>query len=142
MSAEDTRLAHRAIEQRWNIEDKYRDAMIRRLTQIVIDPQSSNREVTAASKALIAAEGQNQKDDQYIEQANEGRNRFLAIADRLGLISGTARVTDGRTTTDTFDADGRAINERVGGRTSDSTRANGSEAVSGEGPTDTDTDQS
>ena len=71
MSREDTRLAQQAIDQRWNIEDKYRDAMIRRLTQIVINPASSNREVTAASKALIAAEAQNQKDDQYIEQMAE-----------------------------------------------------------------------
>lgn len=76
-----------AANQRWNIKPEYKDALVRRLTSIIADPNSTTREVTAASRALIAAESQNQSDEQRDEQIDESRNRFLGIAERLGITT-------------------------------------------------------
>ena len=59
----DTRLQERAIRERWPIKEEYREAIVKRLVGIVVDPQASHRESTAACRALISAEGQNQADD-------------------------------------------------------------------------------
>lgn len=56
------------------------------MTAIVLSPKSSNREVTSAFRALIAAEGQNQIDQRTADEAAEqDRNRFLEIATKLRL---------------------------------------------------------
>ena len=59
----DTRLQERAIRERWPIKDEYREAIVKRLVAVVVDPQASRRERTAACRALIAAESQNQSDE-------------------------------------------------------------------------------
>lgn len=74
--------------------------MVRRVASIILDPASSKREVVSASRVLIAAEQQNQQDQMHNEQADEGRNRFYAIADRLGLLAGTAAIPEGGTSSD------------------------------------------
>lgn len=89
------------MTNRWKIEQEFKDAMIRRVTSIIIDPTSSKREVVSASKVLIAAEHQNQQDQYHDEQADEGRNRFYAIADRLGLLNRDKPVLEGGASTDT-----------------------------------------
>jgi hypothetical protein len=60
----------KAFEQRWPIKPEYREALIKRLMRIIADPTSSPREVTAASKALLAAETQN------TEAENTNSNRI------------------------------------------------------------------
>ena len=92
----------KALEQRWPISENARKAIVGRLLRIVADPHSSAREVTAASKALMAAEGQNQKDEhKVIDVRVQTRNDELAgIADDLGievgLIEDAARQADSR----------------------------------------------
>jgi len=63
MSVQDTRMMARAIEQRWPINSNARKAVISQLLRIIANPASSPREVTAAAKALLAAESQNQSDE-------------------------------------------------------------------------------
>lgn len=87
------------MKDRWEMTPEYKDAILRRLMRIVIDPASSNREATAACKALMNAEKQNQDDDKsesidgVIEQS---RNRFLALANRLGIRQDSDSVIDVR----------------------------------------------
>jgi hypothetical protein len=95
----DIRMMQRALEQRWPIKPEYRDAIIRKLVQVVVDPSSSARESVAAAKGLIAAEAQNQKDEQTAILHSD-RNRFLEIAQRLGLSPHTPRVSGGGTGND------------------------------------------
>lgn len=86
MPIRDTRMMARALEQRWPITDTARKAIVSRLLRIVADPNSSPREVTAASKALMEAEKQNQADEQHVDDMDDARrNRLAAIATRLGL---------------------------------------------------------
>ena len=81
----DVRMIQKAMEQRWDIKPEYKSALVRRLVAIIANPNSTAREVTSASRALIAAEAQNQSDEHSDEQIDEQRNRFLAVAERLGL---------------------------------------------------------
>jgi hypothetical protein len=87
LSRSDMRMIAQAANQRWEIKPEYKNALVRRLTAIIADPNSTTREVTAASRALIAAEAQNQSDEQRDEQIDESRNRFLDIAERLGITT-------------------------------------------------------
>ena len=63
----DTRLMRKAIEQRWPIKPEYREAVVNRLVRIVADKGASNREAVAAAKGLIAAESQNQVDENGVQ---------------------------------------------------------------------------
>lgn len=107
MSVRDTRMIARAVVERWPIKKEYRDAIVKRLMQIVADPSSSPREATAAAKALMAAERQNQE-DQITDATDDHRNRFFAIAERLGVGGNPRRVPDSRTGNDL-----RGTDERV-----------------------------
>ena len=78
-------MVERAAKQRWNIKEEFKDALIKQLMFVIADPASSKREKVSASRALIAAEAQNQSDEHSDEQIDEQRNRFLAVAERLGL---------------------------------------------------------
>lgn len=80
-------MAQKALEQRWPIKPEYREGLIRRLTAIVISPNSKPREVIAASRALIAAESQNQADEHKVVDVRlSTRNDQLdAIATDLGI---------------------------------------------------------
>jgi hypothetical protein len=86
----------RALEQRWPISDKVRKAIVGRLVQIVADPASSPREVTAAAKALLAAESQNQSDEhKLIDVSVATRHDELdAIAADLGIEIGLVEAAD------------------------------------------------
>lgn len=61
----DTRLIAAAIKQRWNIPEKYRDALIARQVLIASGrvEDASPREQTAAFNALLAADAINQQDE-------------------------------------------------------------------------------
>ena len=96
MPIRDIRMIQKSLEQRWPIRPEYREALVKKLVRVIADPQSSAREVTAASRALIAAEAQNQSDECNAE-TDAGRNRFLEIAERLGLGSSLANLAEQRT---------------------------------------------
>lgn len=105
-SVKDTRLMARAVSQRWPMSQEIRDAVITRLAMIVADPNSTTREVATAARALISAERQNQQDDysvpidkpKHLSDDQSAGNRFLAIAQRLGLggcVEGTVTKRSG-----------------------------------------------
>jgi hypothetical protein len=96
MPIRDTRMMARAVTQRWPISDKVRKAIVGRLVQVVADPESSPREVTAAAKALISAESQNQADEhKVIDIGNQhNRDRIADVIARLGI--NPALVFDGQ----------------------------------------------
>ena len=56
--------------------------MVTRLVRIIADPNSSNREVVDASKALIAAEKENRIDEQN-GSIDEQRSRIVEIVERI-----------------------------------------------------------
>lgn len=77
----------RAVQERWPIKPEFREALVKRLTRIIADPNSSPREVTAASKALISAEKQNQDDQHKVVDVELSREhaRLASIAADLGI---------------------------------------------------------
>jgi hypothetical protein len=101
MPIRDTRMMAKALEQRWPISDNARRAIIGRLLKIIADPQSSPREVTAASKAILSAEAQNQADEhKLVDVSISTRNdRLSSVAADLGLdpnlIEAAAREASG-----------------------------------------------
>lgn len=62
-TARDTRLAERAVRQRWPIPDEKRGAIINRLCDIALDKKTREREAISAAKAIISADRQNQIDE-------------------------------------------------------------------------------
>lgn len=90
---QEMRLEIRALRQRWPVEEAYRARIIRRLMAIALDPESKNRDANQAIRSLLAAEAQNQKDE-HLAAVQSDRNRFLAIAERLGIDADIKRVTE------------------------------------------------
>lgn len=88
-------MIQQALEQRWPIEPLHRKALVQRLVRIIANPESTNREVTAASKALIAAEAQNAADEQHVDRMDAGRNRILDIVARIDTRESLG-ITDDR----------------------------------------------
>ena len=105
LSRSDMRLIAQAARQRWDIDDDSKSILVRRLTSILEDPASSAREVTAASRALIAAEAQNQSDEHRDEQIDQDRNRFLAVAERLGIAKTIEQLPEARSGNNTQPVD-------------------------------------
>jgi hypothetical protein len=101
----------RALTQRWPIKPEYRQAIVSRLLRVIADKDSSPREVTAAAKALMAAESQNQADEhKVLDVSISTRNAELdAIAADLGIevgfIEAVSRPAEG--STDRVERDGR-----------------------------------
>ena len=89
----------RALQQRWPISPEYKAGLIRTLMAIALDPNSSRRERTAAAKAIIAAESQNQQDEHKVIDVNVAtRNDNLdEIAANLGLDISTLQAIEGET---------------------------------------------
>ena len=98
MGIRDTRTMARALRERWPIDDRQRELMMRVLMQIAADASNSPRERTSAIKALISAD-RNNIEQEKIQQAEEHHSekmqseqldRIANAAQRLGL----ARVVD------------------------------------------------
>jgi hypothetical protein len=79
-------MAQKALEQRWPIKQEYREALVKRLMRIIADPNSSAREVTSASKALIAADLANVAEDKNLEQEQKRKLELIELAHKLGII--------------------------------------------------------
>ena len=116
MKRSDMVLFQTAMNQRWDVSPEYKEAMVKQLMRIVMDKNSKKREVISAARALLAAEAQNQTDENMDRhEAEQAGNRFLEIAARLGIdgdtsganarrpggnptvIDGQSRRTDGHT---------------------------------------------
>ncbi len=80
----DDRLMARVLQQRWPTQASYRERCILRMMQILEDVKSSPREKVMAFKAILAAEAQNQKDE-HTAALQSDRNRFLEVAQQLGI---------------------------------------------------------
>jgi len=80
----DDRLMARVLQQRWPTQASYRERCILRMMQILEDANSSPREKVMAFKAILAAEAQNQKDE-HTAALQSDRNRFLEVAQQLGI---------------------------------------------------------
>jgi len=70
-------------EARWPIKQKDRDAMVQRLVSIIENPLSSTKEVTDASRALLAAERQNQADE--AEAQDDFTTELIRLAGSFGI---------------------------------------------------------
>jgi hypothetical protein len=83
----DTRMMERALTQRWPIKPEYRELIVKRMLRIIADPKSSPREVTSATKALLAAESQNQADEHKVVDLHVStrHDQLDAIAADLGI---------------------------------------------------------
>lgn len=66
-----TRRLAKAITERWPISDNLRRAVIQRLTKVFLDPKASHREITSASRALIAADAVNIELEKQPEQQTQ-----------------------------------------------------------------------
>lgn len=101
-------MIERAMKQRWPVSDQFKGAAMNRLGKILANPDSSERAVVAATRALIAMESQNQQDEHKVIDGIEfGNDRLAAIAADLGIdpaliVDGTATPT-GRAATDAED---------------------------------------
>lgn len=98
MSVRDTRMIARAVMQRWPIKPEYRAALVNKLMKVIADPNSSAREVTAAARALLSAESQNQSDEhKVVDVATQQRNAELAaIAADLGVTIDLIEDAEGK----------------------------------------------
>jgi hypothetical protein len=88
MPIQETRMIARALTQRWPIKPEYRNLIVNQLMKVIASPDASPREKTAAAKALLSAEKQNQDDEHKqtdIDRDNVKRHRLVAIAARLGI---------------------------------------------------------
>jgi len=90
MPIRDTRMIQRAFEQRWKMDPGQRAAVVARLLGVIANRNSSPREVTAAAKALLAAEAQNQADEHKAidVRISTRHDRLDAIAADLGIEIG------------------------------------------------------
>lgn len=79
---QEARLLSRAITSRWEIPADVRSAVVQTLMEIACTGVEDSARI-AACRALIAAEGQNQKDEHA--KIDEFRNRVLTIAQRCGI---------------------------------------------------------
>jgi hypothetical protein len=98
MSVQDTRLMAKALTQRWPVTPEYRGIIVRKLMKVIADPASSPREVTAAAKALLAAEAQNQADEHKAVDVSlrTEHDRLDEIARDLGIEVGLIEAAEGQ----------------------------------------------
>ena len=89
MGIRDTRMMARALVERWPIEQRQRELMMRVLMQIAADSNNSARERTQAIKAIISADAVNLKAEE-IQQQNEHHHDRIDLAS-LHRIAEVAR---------------------------------------------------
>lgn len=89
MGIRDTRMMARALRERWPIDDRQRELMMRVLMQIAADASNSPRERTSAIKALISAD-RNNIEQEKIQQNDEHHGDRLDM-ERLHRIAGVAK---------------------------------------------------
>jgi len=111
----DVRMIQQAAEQRWPITPKYRNAIVNRLMKVIVDPAASDRAVTSATRALIAMDVVNLKHEQNIKLHTD-RNRFLEVAERLGIGDAVRRISEDGADSDSSCVDGARVDGEGEGR--------------------------
>lgn len=81
---QDLRLLETAIKDRWPIPEQYREALVRRLLHIALDPASKEREVLSATRCLLYADRIN-LGDLGDEGGGGGEGIVLEITAKTGL---------------------------------------------------------
>ena len=98
MSVKDTRMMARALQQRWPMTEEKRAIVINALLD-VIQTSEKPREITAAARALMSAEAQNQNDEhKLIDAISSDHDRLSQIAADLGIDPNL--IVDGSVKTD------------------------------------------
>tara|TARA_R100000951_G_scaffold70820_2_gene59750 strand:- start:28135 stop:28521 length:387 start_codon:yes stop_codon:yes gene_type:complete len=85
-----------AANHRWAISNEYRTQAVETLVQILGSAVSTDREKIAATRALVAMDCLNQKDE-HDAKLQSDRNRFLALAERLGIRENVEPSPEGGT---------------------------------------------
>jgi uncharacterized protein (UPF0147 family) len=80
----DLPLLMQAISQRWEIPKDVRVAAVRVLTKLMLDNKSNSRDRNRAIETLLKMEAQNQADE-HTAALQSDRNRFLEVAQQLGI---------------------------------------------------------
>jgi hypothetical protein len=96
-----TRLLAGAVQQRWALTREQRGEVITSLLQVMNDAEASPRDKASAARALISAEKQNAEDEHaaakaIAAEAKPAGNRFLIVAQQLGIDLGAERVSTER----------------------------------------------
>jgi len=100
MKSNDINMIASAFKQRWPMSPEYREAIVKSLMATAIDPNGTDKRAKiAAAKALMEAEKQNQVDEN-VDQLQHDRNRFLEIAQRLGIRDRLVGIADSGTDQD------------------------------------------
>jgi hypothetical protein len=91
-------LEARALRQRWPIDDRQRNAIIRTMLGIMLSGDAKPRDRISAGKALLAAEAQNQADEHKAVDVSlrTEHDRLDAIARDLGLEVGLIEAAEGQ----------------------------------------------
>src|SRR4051812_1112374 len=83
----DTRLADRALRERWPIPASLRRPLVARLAGIVTDPAASPREATAAARAILQASKLNLEAVSAAIRAREHEELAERVAQLEGLLA-------------------------------------------------------
>ena len=89
-------LEARALRQRWPIDDRQRNAIIRTMLGIMLSGDAKPRDRISAGKALLAAEAQNQADEHKAVDVSlrTEHDRLDEIARDLGLEVGLIEAAE------------------------------------------------
>ena len=109
----DIKMIGRALRERWPITQETREKIVSELLEILDDPDAKERDKIAASKVLMAGDVINQRDEQQ-NNVQSNRDRFLEIAERLGIADRFTGDETGRTTCDVITVEGSAIPRDAG----------------------------
>ena len=102
------RMYQQAAEDRWPIKTEQREAIVMRLLRIIAHPESKDRAVIAASRTLAAMDAVNVTNDKK-RRAESDRNRFLAVAERLGITHAVGKLSEGDSGAGDRVVDGTAV---------------------------------
>ena len=83
----------RTAAKRWNIPDKYKDAIVNRQVKIAVDSSSSNREATSAARVLATLEAQNQLDEMNMKKSAPETIAGIDVLSEIRLMGQTIFVT-------------------------------------------------
>jgi hypothetical protein len=75
----------KALTQRWPLTKEQREAAVKRMLRVLVDPNASHREATSAVKALASLEAQNQSDEHKVIDVKTRNIELDAIAAELGI---------------------------------------------------------
>lgn len=81
----DDRLIAWALKRRFPMPDEHREAILKRLTRLALDPQTSKKDMVAITARLWEAERMNQRDDHVKEKLTtfaETHSHEISVADR------------------------------------------------------------